>query len=247
MKFGLSQRDNGYVEDENPYWISFSDIMAGLLVIFILASLMLILELMETKNLVEKNIEQLKDSVEARNKIMIEIQSELRSKNIFVDLSDNKEVLHISEKALAFDSNQSYIPKQYQETVYQIGKILYEKVTFENRNEKYLDTIFVEGHTDSQRSYKKGGNWRLSTDRAISIWRYWLDSLPEDRLLDKLSNHNDEKLFSVSGYSKTRRLVENEKTALDREKNRRIDIRITVKEPTIKVLESVISPVSGAR
>ena len=41
--------------------------------------------------------------------------------------------------------------------------------------------------------------------------------------------------------------MENEKTGLDREKNRRIDIRITVKEPTIKVLESVISPVSGAR
>ena len=32
------------VDDENPYWISFSDIMSGLLVIFVLASLALILQ-----------------------------------------------------------------------------------------------------------------------------------------------------------------------------------------------------------
>ena len=243
MKLGTSRHSNGYVDDENPYWISFSDIMAGLLVIFILASLVLILELMETKNLVQQNIEELKDAVETRNKIMLEIQDELRAQDILVELSDNKEVLHIPEEALTFASNKSNIPKSYQDNVFQIGKILYERITFENRNEMHLDTIFVEGHTDSQRSYKEGGNWRLSTDRAISIWRYWLDNLPEDKVLEDLNNHSDEKLFSVSGYSKTRQLVE-EYTVSDRKKNRRIDIRITVKEPTIEILENVISPLS---
>ncbi len=242
MKLGTSRHSSGYIDDENPYWISFSDIMAGLLVIFILASLVLILELMETRNLVQQNIEQLKNAVEARNKIMIEIQDELRAKYILVELSDNKEVLHIPEEALTFASNKSNIPEAYQNNVLEIGKVLYERIAFENRNEKYLDTIFVEGHTDSQRSYKEGGNWRLSTDRAISIWRYWLDNLPENMVLEKLRNHSSEKLFSVSGYSKTRPLVEKELTASDRKKNRRIDIRITVKEPTITVLENVISP-----
>ena len=31
------------VDEENPYWMSFSDVMSGLLVIFILASVILIL------------------------------------------------------------------------------------------------------------------------------------------------------------------------------------------------------------
>ena len=35
------------VDEENPYWMSFSDIMSALLVIFILASVILILQLME--------------------------------------------------------------------------------------------------------------------------------------------------------------------------------------------------------
>jgi len=235
--------DNGYVDDENPYWISFSDIMAGLLVVFILASLVLILELMVTRQFVQDNIDDLKDAVEARNKIMNEIADDLKEKGILVELSDNNEVLRIPEGALTFVSNKSQIQEEYQDNVYQIGKSLYERITLDDRNKKYLDTIFVEGHTDAQRSYKQGGNWRLSTDRAISIWRYWMENLPQDMQLEALDNHNSQKLFSVSGYSKTRRLVEDELTALDREKNRRIDIRITVKEPTITSLQNVIAPV----
>jgi flagellar motor protein MotB len=247
MKLGTSRGGNGNVDDENPYWISFSDIMAGLLVIFILASLVLILELLETKNLVKENIENLKESVEARNLIMDEIKQELEEKNILVELSDNKEVLRIPEDALAFETNRSRIPssQKVQETVYEIGKILYERITIDNRHEKYLDTIFIEGHTDSRRSNRKGGNWRLSTDRAISIWRYWLEVLPETMKIEELKNHSDENLFSVSGYAETRRLIDVESSDSDYKKNRRIDIRITVKKPTIGMLEKTIKPVSG--
>jgi flagellar motor protein MotB len=246
MKLGSSRTDNGYVDDENPYWISFSDIMAGLLVIFILASLVLILELLETRNLVKENIENLKEAVEARNLIMDEIKQELEEKNIRVELSDNKEVLRISEDALAFETNRSRIPssQKIQQTVYEIGKILYERITADNRHEQYLDTIFIEGHTDSRRSNKKGGNWRLSTDRAISIWRYWLEVLPETMKFEELRNHSAEKLFSVSGYAETRRLIEVESTDSDYKKNRRIDIRITIKKPTVGILENAINPVS---
>ena len=35
------------VDEENPYWMSFSDMMSALLVIFILAAVILILQLME--------------------------------------------------------------------------------------------------------------------------------------------------------------------------------------------------------
>jgi flagellar motor protein MotB len=196
--------------------------------------------------LVKENIENLKDAVEARNNIMEEIQQELKQMNILVELSDNKEVLRIPEGALAFETNKSRIPpsEKVQKTVYEIGRVLYERITYDNRNERYLDTIFVEGHTDSRRSYRQGGNWRLSTDRAISIWRYWLEALPGSMELENLKNHSGELLFSVSGYAETRRLIEDENSDTDYKKNRRIDIRITVKEPTIGMLENTIKPAS---
>ena len=44
-------------DDENPYWISFSDMMAGLLILFVLACLVLILELANTKDSVSDELE----------------------------------------------------------------------------------------------------------------------------------------------------------------------------------------------
>ena len=45
----LRRSHNPLGEEENPYWMSFSDIMSGLLVIFILASTALMLQLLEMK------------------------------------------------------------------------------------------------------------------------------------------------------------------------------------------------------
>lgn len=245
MKLGSSRRESGYVDDENPYWISFSDIMAGLLVIFILASLVLILELLETKTQVDKSIEKIMEAEEVRRTILHEIKKDLEERNILVEVSDNESVLRIPEDLLAFETDQYRIPpsEKIQETVFEIGRVIYERITYEERW-KYLDTIFVEGHTDSRRSYRQMGNWGLSAYRAISIWNYWLDNLPDDMRLEQLNNHNNERLFSVSGYAETRPLVENQFTEEDYIKNRRIDIRFTVKKPTKEDFENAIRPVS---
>ena len=42
------------VDEENPYWMSFSDIMSALLVIFILAAVILILQLMEKQKEIDE-------------------------------------------------------------------------------------------------------------------------------------------------------------------------------------------------
>ena len=47
MRKAIGRYQSSGADEENPYWISFSDIMSGLLIVFILAALALILELME--------------------------------------------------------------------------------------------------------------------------------------------------------------------------------------------------------
>ncbi len=245
MRLTSSRNDSNYSDDENPYWISFSDIMAGLLVIFILASLVLILELLETKDRVDQSISSILEAEEIRRSILREIQEELKQKNILVEVSDNESVLRVPEDQLAFETDQFRIPPDdsVQATVAEIGKVLYERIAHEERW-KYLDTIFVEGHTDSRRSNREMGNWGLSAYRAISIWNYWLEQLPEDKRLENMLNHKGEKLFSVSGYAATRPIVELQRTEADYIQNRRIDIRITVKKPTKEELRSAINPIS---
>ena len=90
-----TKNDTTRGDEENPYWISFSDIMAGLLIIFILASLVLIVELLETREQVDRNIASIIEAEEARGAILREIQDELEKRNILVEISDNESVLRI--------------------------------------------------------------------------------------------------------------------------------------------------------
>lgn len=47
---------------ENPYWMSFSDMMSGMLIIFILVCIALLLRLSQMEEQVADNIEELKNA-----------------------------------------------------------------------------------------------------------------------------------------------------------------------------------------
>lgn len=227
-------------DEENPYWISFSDIMAGLLIIFVLASLVLIYELTKTKVQVNEAILELAKAEEVRRQIVLEVKDELATRGIDVEVSDNHTVIRIPETTLAFDSNRHDIPSQpsTQESVAYIGEVLYNTIEKEQRW-SYLDTIFVEGHTDILPSPLEMGNWGLSTFRAISVWNFWAESQTEDEQLATIRNHAGEPLFSVSGYGETRPITASQGTREERKQNRRIDLRITVKKPAVKDFEAL--------
>ena len=239
----LSKRGGSSVDEENPYWISFSDIMSGLLVVFILASLTLIVQLMEKKSQVNDAIEDLAKAEQARHDILYEIKKELEKNNITVEVTDNDSVLRVPDDQLTFRSDRYDVPRKGDsyKRARLIGEVLYKSVVKDNR-QKYLDTVFIEGHTDSQRSraFKQMGNWGLSTFRAISVWQFWNKELGENTNLASIQNHEGLPLFSVSGYAAQRRVVEQEIERIDFQKNRRIDIRFTVKRPKLSDYQGII-------
>jgi len=238
----LASRSSAIVDEENPYWISFSDLMSALLVIFILAALALIIELTQRTQDIDVGIEELKKADLARQDILNEVKSELAKQNIKVVIADNETVIRIPEETLSFKSGQDVIPKEMTDSVKSIGVIL-QTAIMKNERFKLLDTVFVEGHTDSVPiklgKYRIRGNWGLSADRAIMVWQLWSDNLELSPPLNELTNHSSENLFSVSGYAATRRVQLIEETPEQRAKNRRIDIRFTVKRPSIEDLEKI--------
>ncbi|MAL95375.1 MAG: chemotaxis protein MotB [Haliea sp.] len=248
MKLG-HRRLKAAVDEENPYWMSFSDIMSGLLVIFILASVILILQLMlkqkefdETRVKFEDEIEALKRAEEVRRTILEEIVADLRGRGVVVEMNANASVLHISNERLGFDSGSDEIKPQYQDTAYLIGDVLQRRIAMDDRA-SYLDTVFIEGHTDS-RPFNRApceakGNWCLSAFRAISLWLYWEEALPDERKLSGMRNRGGSPLFSVSGYAASRPLVEHEVSEEDLSRNRRIDLRFTIRRPESAELEAV--------
>ena len=158
------------------------------------------------------------------------IVSDLQKQNIAVDIDEkNNGIIHISTDILNFDDNKFEIKQEFEKTARQIGIALLKYI--ENPEHKeYLDTVFVEGHTDSRNTSFPGGNWGLSARRAISLWQFWAH---EGIGLEKIVNKADKPLFSVSGYADTRRIVPVEKNDDDYRKNRRIDIRFTTQPSSI--------------
>lgn len=229
-------RRKSNVDEENPYWMSFSDLMSALLVIFILATVALIIELTQKSEKIDASIQELQRAEEARRNILLDIKEDLAKQNIVVEIVENDTVLRIPESTLSFESAKDTLPEddKTQTEVAAIGDALHKAITKEERW-KYLDTVFVEGHTDSVNIWYRGkGNWGLSTDRAVSIWKLWQEKNSLLPKLNELKNFNGQLLFSVSGYADTRRVDLVEKSEDQRARNRRIDIRFTVKKPKLE-------------
>jgi flagellar motor protein MotB len=240
-------RPQNPVDEENLYWISFSDLMSALLVVFILAAIALIIELTQTQKIIQRDIEELRNAENARRKILYEIKDDLASQNIIVEIADNDTILRIPESTLAFDSGSDEIPddEDIQRSVTAIGMALHQAINkpFSDTNDKmrfkYLDTVFIEGHTDSVPLNRMKGNWGLSTYRAISLWEYWGQHLELSPNFNDMMNAFGQKLFSVSGYADSRRVQTVEDSPEQRRRNRRIDLRFTVKRPSIVELENI--------
>ncbi|WP_231483474.1 MULTISPECIES: OmpA family protein [unclassified Alcanivorax] len=222
--------------------MSFSDVMAALVVIFILASLVLLMQLVDLRQDVNKEIKELKIAEKVRKTVVEDIARELKDKSIEVQIAENHSIIRIPNDVLGFRSGKFSIDSQYQDTARIIGEVLASVVTKDNRTE-YLDTIFVEGHTDNRPFWGAPGkgNWGLSTFRAISLWEYWGEAIDKRMALYNLRNHEGQPLFSVSGYADTRPVTEIQSAESDYELNRRIDIRITIRRPDAEDYEKVKS------
>jgi chemotaxis protein MotB len=95
----------------------------------------------------------------------------------------------------------------------------------ENPQKSEIDTIFVEGHTDSRPLIRENyDNTNLSFDRARSVYR--LLALRRNNInLLQFKNQNGQPLFSISGYADTRPVPGEDGLA---DKNRRVDLRIVL-------------------
>ena len=198
---------------------------------------------------IQKDIDELKNAERARYEILRDVKQQLAQQNIEIDIVDNDTVLRIPESTLTFAPNSYDLPKnqRLQKAVEAIGVALHAAVlkpfSLKDGSVKrfeYLDTVFIEGHTDSRPTNRVKGNWGLSAFRSISLWEFWQKTLKETPKLSEMENSKGQKLFSVSGYASSRRLQLEEETADQRRINRRIDIRFTVKRPTIADLEEIV-------
>lgn len=229
----LISRRSVDVDEENPYWVSFSDIMAALVVIFIMASLLLLMQLVKVQQKVDSELQQLQEAERVRRVIVLETVQKLREREIDVEVAENHTVIRVPNHRLGFAKGEYEIGRPYQSNAKAIGEVLSDVIRRDGRS-SYLDTVFIEGHTDNRPfdGPPGKGNWGLSTFRAISLWEFWGASLSGEQALTALRNRDGRPLFSVSGYGPTRPVIEEQFSEDEYKVNRRVDIRFTIRRPS---------------
>lgn len=227
---------------EETVWISFSDLMTALLTVFMLAAAALVYSLAQEQDALadakseaeaaqarndtfDAMLTTLGTSEQVRGQMVLEIRDALAARGITVEVDPALSVVRVPVELLGFDSGSADIRPENEANAMVIGEVIAQELLEDGRYE-LLDTVFVEGHTDDvPMDGLFGGNWGLSSNRAISLWRLWEDRLPAD--LGALVGHSGERLISVSGYADTRPVSQTQVSDGDRAANRRIDIRFT--------------------
>lgn len=208
----------------DAFTTSVSDLMAGLLSIFILALCYFMLNFQTVTNKYTGN-------TELRNQLLKDVGKDLQTQGLQVRIDTKQGVLRIPESVL-FESGEANIKEQGQAAVSKLSQSLLKTMTRPEYREA-LETVFIEGHTDNVPIHNEffQSNWELSTQRAINTWNLMRNDVPE---FNWLVNPRGEPIFSCSGYAETRPVRENgldPNSEAGRAANRRIDIRFVMMPP----------------
>ena len=208
----------------DAFTTSVSDLMAGLLSIFILALCYFMLNFQTVTNKYTGN-------TELRNQLLRDVGKDLQAQGLQVRIDTKQGVLRIPE-SLLFESGEANIKEQGQAAVSKLSQSLLKTMTRPEYREA-LETVFIEGHPDNVPIHNEffQSNWELSTQRAINTWNLMRNDVPE---FNWLVNPRGEPIFSCSGYAETRPVRENgldPNSEAGRAANRRIDIRFVMMPP----------------
>jgi chemotaxis protein MotB len=228
-----------FVDDESSALMSVSDVMAGLLFVFIITLVAFIINFQEAADRQEAINTSLTNADDVRRQMLEEIEVLLVQRGIKVEIDEEHGVLRLTEAAVTFDSAKATLDDLQLANLATIRQILeavlpcYAASTSpgcDSAKAGRLDSVLIEGHTDNVPIGEgKDLNWELSADRAIYTYRYVID---ESDVLKELRNTRGEPLFSVSGYGDRRPLAPHASPTREPQ-NRRIELRFIMSAPTV--------------
>ncbi|HEX7063774.1 MAG TPA: OmpA family protein [Bacillales bacterium] len=206
--------------NEEYFWPSFTDMMTMMvLVILFIAVIAFVQSIYEAYE--ESHVrEELAHATNIKDHISDIIRQQLEE-----DLGEDKVVKGpndtISIQAdVLFDSGSTKIKPEGKKILNSVADAIVQIINH-NKLNRYLNTILIEGHTDSV----PYDNWTLSTDRAVAVVKYMLKANP------KLAEKHYAKYLAATGYSKYHPVAKGDSPEARRQ-NRRISFQIVLDDST---------------
>lgn len=225
------------------YLVSVSDLMAGLIFIFIITLMIFVLRL-QTVTV------SLQSAEATRTEVIRKVASELEARGLEVEVVEEQGILRLTSNSINFgfgavDPIAEHVPR-----IQLLGSVLLEVLPCfirlpsddnascdalgvdRQRYSALLSTVLIEGHTDAApvgRSIRFRDNVELSGLRAASVHRELTAAYPQMDSVLVRPGERAERVLSISGYGAQRRLAGLD--SLDAA-HRRIDLRFLMEPPS---------------
>ena len=208
-------------EEEPGFWISFSDLMASILIIFIL---LFVYKLVEYQASLSEKEQQIQELTSTRVKIIEMLQEEFEKENIDINIDPKTGTIKLNESIL-FDTSKSELKKEGKEFAKKFIPI-YVRILLGNEDiRSQLSQIIIEGHTDDVGSYMS--NLKLSQDRTLSVTKFLLDDEFDYKYKKDLQEY-----ITLNGRSYSDPIL-NKNGKINRGASRRVEIKFRLKEEEI--------------
>lgn len=257
----MAARSN-HGKEEDSYLASLSDLMVGMLFIFIIILMSFALKLRVAETELENKmteVEKLKEELdklrkkltqdnELREQMLQDIKHTLEQQGVKVELDLKNGIVRLPEKLL-FDSGSADFNVNGENAVTHLAQALAVLLPCygqqasptgncpANAQPIRLDVILIEGHTDNVPINRRDftDNWALSMARARNTYEELTKEVPS---LAEIRNSRSENLFSMSAYADTRPVAPNDSDTGKRQ-NRRIDLRFILATPEAEELREI--------
>lgn len=215
------------------YFASMTDLMLGLLFIFIIMLMAFALNLHEAEHRMSRAAQELTEADMARREMLHDIAAALQGR-LPVTIDEENGTLQLGDDVLfpqgSADAYPEALPK-LRLLAYALDAVLACYAVGDDTSppeqcgshKGRLEAVYVEGHTDAApiRTSRFQNNWDLSAARASETFLKLVENYPA---LGRLRNDRGEKLIGVSGYGENRP-VDESGTPAGMQKNRRIELR----------------------
>jgi flagellar motor protein MotB len=270
----IEEEAQGEGEEGENYFVSMTDMMVGVLFIFIIMLMGFALnfqkqtdnqtdkivvaeevgrQLQELEQKVSSRIEQIQVANATRNRLLRDLRDQLRQEGLVVQVDEANGVLRLSEDAVRFPPDRAELAGRAKENVGKIARVLSRVLpAYSACREDQAPGCQTSSEAAVETVFLEG-----HTDTTGQDERNW--SLSTERAVNtfrelasvapdlrRLRNRRGQEVVSVSGYSSTRQ-IDPERNTAAYEKNRRIDLRFVMELDNTAGLREIQRLVEGMK
>ena len=246
-----SRSSNRRKNNISHYWQSFADMMAALLLIFVLVLASIILQLQEAYEKLsadaiqaqteasiaigelEKRGEELEKILGIRQSLIEALSKEFKEDELRIDPQTGALVFKTD---LMFDFKETTLKKSYQNKLRVFIK-KYVDILLSDEFAPHIAEIIIEGHTDSVGTYED--NLWFSQQRALNVALLILSE--EEGIFAGDELEHLKQITTINGRSFSERIMINGKE--DAEASRRVEIQFRLKDE--EMIQTMIDVISG--